>query len=260
VVSDFDRTITRAFFEGQIVASSYGVIEHCGLLSPEYHKKITEYYNHYYPIETDPHLTLQEKSPSMVEWYTLANQQLVNEKVPVSLFDDMINACKVVFREKVHELLVILEENEIPLLVFSAGVANLIEKIFIHLEGRIYKNMLIVGNRVITDEKGIIIAFKEPIIHVFNKNEMALSHDGTGAWFETVSHRKNMILFGDSLGDVGMATGLSDPGVILKIGFLNQSIEANLPKYKELYDVVVINDGTFDFPNNLLKEIISKTK
>jgi len=255
VVSDFDRTLTKAVVNGKEGASTYGVIEHSGLLSPEYHKKIREYFNQFYPIEIDPHMPIEEKTPHMIEWYRLANQLLISEKMSVFLFEEMIAHSNIGFRERVHEFLVLLEEYDIPLLVFSAGIGDLIDKIFVHFEGRIFKNIHVVSNRIMTDENGIINGFKEPVIHVFNKNEMALSRDGSASWFESVSHRKNMILLGDSPGDVGMAVGLSNPGVILKIGFLNSNIEANLPKYRELFDVLIINDGTFDFAKNLLVEI-----
>jgi hypothetical protein len=37
---------------------------------------------------------------------------------------------------------------------------------------------------------------------------------------------------GDSLGDLHMAEGISNPNIILKIGFLNKNTEENLIKYK----------------------------
>jgi len=120
--------------------------------------------------------------------------------------------------------------------------------------------MHVVGNRIRTDENGIIVGFNEPVIHVFNKNEMALKNNSSAAWFESVSHRKNMILLGDSLGDVGMAAGLTDAGAILKIGFLNHKEDVYLPKYKEVYDVIILDDGTFDFAYDLLQEIVGKNK
>jgi len=160
------------------------------------------------------------------------------------------------FRERVHEFLVCLDQHNIPLLVFSAGIGDIIDRVFVHVEGRVYKNIHVISNRILTDGGGIISGWKEPVIHVFNKNEMALSHTSSSLWFGSVSHRKNMVLLGDSLGDVGMAMGLSNPNVVLKIGFLNSNEESLLPKYKEVYDVIILNDGTFTFVHNLLDDII----
>ncbi len=44
--------------------------------------------------------------------------------------------------------------------------------------------------------------------------------------------RKNIVLMGDSLGDLHMAEGIPNPNVILKIGFLNKNNEKDLAKYK----------------------------
>jgi 5'-nucleotidase len=42
---------------------------------------------------------------------------------------------------------------------------------------------------------------------------------------------------------------------IIKIGFLNNNIEENLEQYKKAYDVVILNDGSMNFVNKLLKQI-----
>ena len=43
---------------------------------------------------------------------------------------------------------------------------------------------------------------------------------------------------------------------LIKIGFLNENIEENLEAYKKVYDVVILNDGTMDYMNKLLREMI----
>lgn len=49
-----------------------------------------------------------------------------------------------------------------------------------------------------------------------------------------------------------MATGVKDPNVILKIGFLNTSVEDHLAAYMENYDVVLVDDQSMDFVNAIL--------
>uniref|UniRef100_A0A6B2LCX0 5'-nucleotidase n=1 Tax=Arcella intermedia TaxID=1963864 RepID=A0A6B2LCX0_9EUKA len=255
IVTDFDRTLTKAVVNGKPGACSYGVIENSGLLSADYHKKIKECYDYYFPIEIDPHKTIQEKVPFMVEWWVKANGALVNEKISVSLFDTMIPKANLGFRVGVHQFLEFTEKNSLPVLVFSAGVGDLIDKIFVYLEGRLHSNLHVISNRIITDSNGTITGWKDPMIHVFNKNEVALSHDSSSSWFESVSHRKNLILIGDSPGDVGMANGVVDPGEILKIGFFNFDDPVALEKYKTLFDVLILNDGSFKFVLDLLNDI-----
>lgn len=55
------------------------------------------------------------------------------------------------------------------------------------------------------------------MINVFNKNQLALV--GT-SYYPVIADRTNVIVIGDSIGDAGMAEGLSNSDAILKIGFL----------------------------------------
>ena len=89
------------------------------------------------------------------------------------------------------------------------------------------------------------------MIHMYNKADMVKKKtDGVNS-----AHRKNVILLGDSLGDLDMAAGVADPDTVLTIGFLNKNIEKNLPVYQKSFDVVLVDDQSMQFPNLLLSEI-----
>ncbi|KAH8849175.1 Cytosolic 5'-nucleotidase 3A [Schistosoma japonicum] len=74
--------------------------------------------------------------------------------------------------------------------------------------------------------------------------------------------RPNILLLGDSTGDVHMADGatVDDPtgqlGTVLRIGFLNDSVEENLEIYQSLYDIVLVNDATFNIPLKIIQSIL----
>ena len=72
--------------------------------------------------------------------------------------------------------------------------------------------------------------------------------------------RRNVIVLGDSLGDVHMAAGVRDPSVVLTIGFLNHNIQSSLETYKAHFDIVLLDDQTMSFPFSLLTEILSSTQ
>lgn len=55
-----------------------------------------------------------------------------------------------------------------------------------------------------------------------------------------------------------MAEGVKDTGVLLKIGFVNDKIEQRIDAYKQLYDVLILHDGTMDYVVRLLKEIFGE--
>jgi len=73
--------------------------------------------------------------------------------------------------------------------------------------------------------------------------------------FGVVKNRRNVLLLGDNLSDVGMIIGF-DYDNLIKIGFLNEKVEENLEQYKQNYDVVILNDSSLDYVNRLLKEVI----
>lgn len=66
-----------------------------------------------------------------------------------------------------------------------------------------------------------MVGFKGNLIHVFNKNEDAIHSSN---YFEKLRLRTNVILMGDSIGDVKMAFGVPQPNSVLKIGFLNGKV------------------------------------
>lgn len=115
-----------------------------------------------------------------------------------------------------------------------------------------HKSSHIVSNFINYDNDGKLISFSEKLIHSFNKNEQEI-HDTP--YFQSILTRPNVILLGDTLGDVGMIGGMKNLKQVLKIGFLHQSTPAKLEVYKNTYDIVICDDETFDVPNAILNAI-----
>ena len=119
------------------------------------------------------------------------------------------------------------------------------------------KFLLAVSNFLLFDEEGNVIGMSESdddMIHMYNKADMVKKKTKGSS----NGLRKNVILIGDSLGDLDMAAGVEDPDTVLTIGFLNKNIEKNLPVYQNKFDVVLVDDQTMDFPNLLLSEILNQ--
>jgi 5'-nucleotidase len=74
--------------------------------------------------------------------------------------------------------------------------------------------------------------------------------------FNVIKNRKNILLLGDSLDDIGMIKGF-DYNNLIKIGFLNENIEENLEHYKYNFDIIILNGYTMDYINVLLRELFS---
>lgn len=125
--------------------------------------------------------------------------------------------------------------------------------------------------------QGVLTAFKGELIHIYNKREGALLNTGH---FQELRTRPNVLLVGDSLGDLNMADGVQDMENILKIGFLNDKVrldkrskatervcsfdlvfhclvfasqvEKRIQSYLDAYDVVLVEDETMEVPNAIL--------
>lgn len=63
--------------------------------------------------------------------------------------------------------------------------------------------------------------FKGELIHVFNKHNGALKNT---EYFNQLKDNSNIILLGDSQGDLRMADGVANVEHILKIGYLNDRV------------------------------------
>lgn len=69
--------------------------------------------------------------------------------------------------------------------------------------------------------QGYLQGFKGNLIHTYNKNSSVLEDS---KYFEQLQAKTNILLLGDSMGDLTMADGVSSVGNILKIGFLNDKV------------------------------------
>lgn len=227
--------------------------------------QVKELRSHYYPIELDPTLSVEEKTPHMAEvflliilyhqvifcllqWYTKANMALGESQVKADWFPRMVDASNCELRDSTDVLLNTANNGSVPFIILSAGIGDLIREILSH-QKLMLDNMRIVSNFLEFDSKtGVVVGLKSDMpIHMFNKK--APNQEG-------LEERKNIVLIGDSLGDVRMADGIKDINVVLSIGFLNKNVEANLSEYKRCFDIVLVDDQTMDFPLALLEDIL----
>jgi len=74
-------------------------------------------------------------------------------------------------------------------------------------------------------------------------------------FYNKIKDRKNVLLLGDSLEDIGMVKGF-DYKNLIKVGFLNENVDENLEIYKKNYDMLLLNDSSMDAVNKLLEDII----
>uniref|UniRef100_A0A4W4HNR4 5'-nucleotidase n=1 Tax=Electrophorus electricus TaxID=8005 RepID=A0A4W4HNR4_ELEEL len=250
VISDFDMTLTRFAYNGKRCPTSHNVLDNSKLISKTCQAEMKNLLNTYYPIEIDSTRSIEEKLPLMVEWWTKVHNLLIEQKIRKDQLTAVVKESNVILREGYQLFFHHLHELDIPLLIFSAGVGDVLEEV-IRQAGVLHPNVKVFSNYMDFDESGVLQDFKGELIHVYNKREGALLNT---QHFQEIQSRHNVMLLGDSLGDLTMADGVQDLQNILKIGYLNDKVEERKQSYLDSYDIVLERDESMDV-NSLLREI-----
>ncbi|XP_013878396.1 cytosolic 5'-nucleotidase 3 isoform X2 [Austrofundulus limnaeus] len=248
VISDFDMTLTRFSYNGKRCPTCHNILDNSRAISSECKQKLADLLKTYYPIEIDTSLSVEEKLPLMVEWWTKAHDLLVEQKVRKDQLAEAVHESEARLRDGYEFFFNHLHKHDVPLLIFSAGIGDILEEVIRHFNVFL-SNVKIFSNYMDFDESGTLRAFKGELIHVYNKREGALLNTGH---FQELRTRPNVLLLGDSIGDLNMADGVQDMQNILKIGFLNDKVEERKQTYLDSYDIVLVKDETMDVPNAIV--------
>ncbi|CAH1788977.1 unnamed protein product [Owenia fusiformis] len=251
VIADFDMTLSRFSINGKRCPTCHSVLDDSSELPESYKTTAHGLRAKYYPIEISTEKTTEEKIPYMVDWWTQAHDLLVTCNLTKSKLRDIVRDSEIVLRDGCNWFLDELHKHKLPLLIFSAGVGDIIIEVLLH-QHEMYENIKIVSNFMNFNNQGVLTGFKGELIHTYNKNKSAIHKSD---YFEKLAKRENVILLGDSVGDLRMADGCKYSKNVLKIGFLNDKVEERMDTYKNLYDIVLVADETMDVPNSILREV-----
>ncbi|KAG5280434.1 hypothetical protein AALO_G00089100 [Alosa alosa] len=163
-------------------------------------------------------MPLEDKVPLMVEWWSAAHELLVEQGIQRKLLAGAVSQSGAKLRGGYGEFFGRLKRCDVPVLIFSAGLGDVLLEILKH-NNVLSSNLSIRANFMHFSEEGLLQGFKEPLIHTFNKGEGHLASPT-----HTAHDRPNVLLLGDSLGDVSMADNLTNVMNVLRIGFLNDKV------------------------------------
>ncbi|XP_058504328.1 cytosolic 5'-nucleotidase 3 isoform X1 [Solea solea] len=252
IITDFDMTLSKFAVNGKRCPTCHNIIDNCKLVTEECRQKLLQLKNKYYPIEIDPHLTMEEKYPFIVEWYFKSHTLLVEQRLEKDKLPEVVRDSDAALRDGFEQFFDSLHERNVPVFIFSAGLGDVLEEL-IRQAGVYHPNIKVVSNFMDFDDHGVVKGFKGELIHVFNKHDGALRNT---EYFKQLKECCNIILMGDSLGDLSMADGVQNTEHVLKIGFLNDKVEERLDKYLESYDIVLVKDETLEVPNAILQKVL----
>ncbi len=255
LLTDFDKTLTYGTFNGKKVPSMIAVLrDENSYLGEDYVKRASSIAEKYSSLELDTSMEEREKMKTMEEWWQEHIKLLIEKKLNKNHFQRIIDERVVGFRSGVKEIFEISKENDVPIIIISASgigeepIAMMIEK-----ELGNFPNVFVVSNSFIYDKEGNVINYKEPIIHIMNKNDILIEEM---SFYNKIKNRKNVILLGDSFDDIRMAENI-DYENVLKICFLDDYSVKMIDHYKKLYDVLILNDSSMSFVKDFLNEIVN---
>lgn len=232
---DFDKTITTGNSQDSWDASA-----NIEVFGEDLSNDLDKYYEKYGPIELDYTIDVEEKEKYMEEWYEKCmdlyyEYHLTNDKLKKS-----IDNSNLILRKGVKDFLFKLYEENVPVIILSAGIGNVIEQ-FLKEQECYYENITVISNFIKFDENGNMIKFSDNMIHSLNKNIDKLGNLKVKEAIRTKTYR---IGIGDLVEDMYMM-GEYPADKLLKIGFLNKNIAENLEVYKKNFDIVLTKESNF---------------
>ncbi|CAB4028553.1 cytosolic 5 -nucleotidase 3-like isoform X1, partial [Paramuricea clavata] len=258
-IADFDGTLTRGSFKGEKAHSSFAVVARSALLPEDVEKKEKELRAKYYPIERSSDKTEEEKFKAMTEWWKGIFEILEEGGFQKQMIPEMVKNGTSVLREGGLYFLQRLDKEKIPLLVFSAGIGDIVQEVFVQQAAdstsKLLDNITIISNYIKWDNEGNMEGIKGDILHSSNKGEFPapLNYKDT-----TVKGRNNILLLGDNFGDVEMLNCVENAETSLNIGFLNDNVNELRKNFEQLYDIVVVDPESMTLVSVLLMNLLDK--
>ena len=152
----------------------------------------------YYPIEISTILPIDEKIKGMIAWWSESHEEIIKLNLTRNALLNIVRDTAIEFREGLHNVVKYCGDHNIPFLVFSAGLYDVITPI-LQDAGLKPPAVHVVSNRMIfssDDPEGVIIGFKDPLIHTFNKNESSVANT---PYAENVYGRHHVVCYELSL-------------------------------------------------------------
>lgn len=241
VATDFDKTLTA-----NNSTSSWGVCEN--VFNDDFLKKTKELIEKYAPMELDYNITVSEKEKVMEEWSWASLDLIYEYNLTKVLLEKGVDSSDLIFRDGAKEFLEVMNKNNIPVIIMSAGIGNVIE-MFLKKNNCYYDNIFIISNFIEFDENGNMKKFKNNMIHTLNKT---LKGHLNNEILKKIRDKKYRLLFGDFIEDKNIVPKEEWDDTI-SVGFLCSKIEKNLSVYRGNFDIVLTDeDASFNKVRKML--------
>jgi 5'-nucleotidase len=250
ILADFDNTLTRAFVDGKKVPSLIAELRTGGYLSDDYEREANALYDHYHPFEEDLSLPEEERAGKLSQWWDAHFETMIRHGVTRDILTSAASNTHHTFRGGARALFTLLDAHDIPLVLMSAGMGDMIDALM-RSQNMLTEDVHIVSNFLEFSESGEATGVKPPVIHTLNKSEVVLRdyplHD-------RIANRRNVLVLGDRISDLRMIDGF-DYDTMLSIGFYNSPDTTHLQAYKDAFDIVIEDDGALETVIDIIADI-----
>ncbi len=239
VIADFDNTITA-----KQCRTSMGIINHSGSFErgfEEEHRNICNQYKVKAIEATDDEIKNEMWNKTLYGFFELFQRYHLTE----DRLGKILQNSNIKFREGFLKFIEFLHQNKIPLIIISAGVANLIEK-FLEKEEVFYDNIVIISNYISFNKQGNIQEIPPNIINPVNKNQISFSKEIQ----QKLKGREYILLLGDRPGDIQMIKGKNQKKTC-SIAFVNKQEE--IEELKNKFDIVTDDSEILEILEEILK-------
>ncbi|OMJ90370.1 hypothetical protein SteCoe_7286 [Stentor coeruleus] len=243
IVSDFDFTMTRSLVNGFQGKTSVTIAQNTSS-SLERQQVISDLINYYTPIEINHQINEGVKAQYMKEWWAKSSAIIIQDKYDQKELEKVVDDSNVYLRYGIDNVMKICEDFNVPIYFVSAGLGNVIDYFFRSLGFRL--NLKIFANYLDLDDEGKLTKLSEPAIVSVEKSKV----------LQGMKLKSHILLMGDMISDCTIVQE-GNYEEIIRIGFVNNPDTANLNRYQENFDFLILNDGNMVAVEKILKLILS---
>merc|ERR1719446_1643120 len=228
VIADFDATLTTGNSD-----QCHDLVGFSPLMAPAFRDEFA------------PLLDWQSNAAiDGVEWWHTAHSLMVKHGMPNrSILSRLVRTSKMEPRPGLLKLLAKLAALQVPLLIVSAGLSDIIEE-FLRQHGALTENITVCSNRLNYGADSVPHSTSpDPPITSFTKST---AYHASKAFFKQHAERSTVLVLGDSTTVIDSALNVPYAH-LLTVGFLNGKRAAEAVAHAQAYDALVLgNKGSLE--------------
>jgi len=126
ILTDFDHTCTSFTNQNRVCPATMGVIRNSGFVEKNFCAQLETVFQKYHPLEHKISISNEEKAKIIHEWNQEIRKIYRKNQIPVDVIPKALDATDIRFRHYLTEYLNTTYQNDIPTIILSGGVQQII--------------------------------------------------------------------------------------------------------------------------------------